>query len=126
MMRCIWVGEQRRREERRARESQVALLPPESEDVVDDELTSTLNEQRLLSEVERREELELEAMLEMLDVDPDERIEPPNSWTPSMDDHSRYGSDDEDYDKIFERVFDQQAQNEQLHGVRGEQMMDTS
>ena len=112
MMRTIWVAEQRRREQRQAREAQ--RLPEE----VDGEMAvegRSLDE-IMAEEVAAREEEELEALLGSMPQEQDahaslwktqdqekESIVPgtPRLRAQLQPPDTPYGSDDEEYDHIF-------------------------
>ncbi|TAQ91434.1 hypothetical protein B7494_g214 [Chlorociboria aeruginascens] len=121
IMRTIWMAEQRRREERQAREAMgVPGLDAEMEELSLDEV--------MVDEVAQKEEEELEAILMAIDeralrssgqsasdesIPADEemddllwssQVDPRNQSPPE----SRYGSDEEDYDLIFMDVIQEE------------------
>lgn len=114
-MRTIWIAEQKRREERRARDAQAWAGLEEEEDL--DEAQSTdigkinpSQDEEMVDEVAQQEDAEMEAMLSMLDAeswDP-----PPNQRNHHDDNNTPYGSDDDEYDQLFMEIgFDESGGN---------------
>lgn len=105
-MRTIWIAEQRRREERRARDAQAwAGIEEEEEDLdVAQEIrkVNPTQDEEMVDEVAQQEDAEMEAMLSMLDAeswDP-----PPNQRDQHDDNNTPYGSDDDEYDQLFMEI----------------------
>lgn len=132
-MRTIWIAEQKRREEKRARDAQAwAGIEEEEEDL--DEAQSTQIEkvnpsqdEEMADEVAQQEDAEMEAMLSMLDA---ESWDPPPSQGNQQDDNNTpYGSDDDEYDQLFMEIgFDGPAENLSSSPVQSadQDMMDMS
>ncbi|KFY43520.1 hypothetical protein V494_01958 [Pseudogymnoascus sp. VKM F-4513 (FW-928)] len=113
MMRTIWIAEQKRREEKRAREAQ-AWAGIEEEDLNEAQLAEVGNvnpsqDEEMVDEVAQQEDAEMEAMLSMLDS---ESWDPPPNQSNEHYDNTPYGSDDDEYDQLFMEIgFDEQAGN---------------
>lgn len=142
VLRCIWMQEERKREERRQREAQILGLEPTPEDV--EEVEIDMDEEELMAEeIARVDEMEMEQYYEMVggayqNTPMDGEIE---SRLPHMDNHhaptaskteSLYGSDDDEYDEIFMDVIveEQRASSQQVQSAPGyvddQEMMDMS
>ena len=104
-MRTIWIAEQRRREERRARDAQAwARIEEEEEDLDEAQEIGKLNptqDEEMVDEVAQQEDAEMEAMLSMLDA---ESWDPPNQRNQHDDNNTPYGSDDDEYDQLFMEI----------------------
>ncbi|OBT43945.1 hypothetical protein VE00_04642 [Pseudogymnoascus sp. WSF 3629] len=108
IMRTIWIAEQKRREERRARDAQSwGGIEEEEEDLEEAQLTeigkiNPSQDEEMVDEVAQQEDAEMEAMLSMLDAeswDP-----PPNQRNQHDDNNTPYGSDDDEYDQLFMEI----------------------
>ncbi|KFY05115.1 hypothetical protein O988_00246 [Pseudogymnoascus sp. VKM F-3808] len=133
IMRTIWIAEQKRREEKRARDAQAwAGIEEEEEDLDDSQLreagkVNPRQDEEMADEVAQQEDAEMEAMLSMLDAeswDP-----PPNQGNQHDDNNTPYGSDDDEYDQLFMEIgFDGAAGNLSSPPVQSadQDMMDMS
>ncbi|KFY63843.1 hypothetical protein V496_03629 [Pseudogymnoascus sp. VKM F-4515 (FW-2607)] len=116
IMRTIWIAEQKRRDERRARDAQAwAGIEEEEEDLDEAQLAEIGNvnpskDEEMVDEVAQQEDAEMEAMLSMLDA---ESWDPPPSQRNRQDDNNTtYGSDDDEYDQLFMEIgFDETGGN---------------
>lgn len=107
-MRTIWIAEQKRREEKRARDAQAWTgIGEEEEDLDEAQLAEIGNvspsqDEEMVDEVAQQEDAEMEAMLSMLDAeswDP-----PPNQINLHDENNTPYGSDDDEYDQLFMEI----------------------
>ncbi|OBT73670.1 hypothetical protein VF21_06177 [Pseudogymnoascus sp. 05NY08] len=106
IMRTIWIAEQKRREERRARDAQAWAGVEEEEDLEESQLTEIervkpSQDEEMVDEVAQQEDAEMEAMLSMLDA---ESWDPPPNQKNQHDDNTPYGSDDDEYDQLFMEI----------------------
>ncbi len=134
MLRCVWLREERKREERVRTEARA--LDEMGEEMIDDE------DERMAEEVALSEERELEEMMNRLSQDQPScedvnamfgmnRSQAPNLLLQQME--SSYGSDDDEYDDIFMDVIEEenrissQRQEQSISGYMDDQeMMDMS
>ncbi|KAH8821146.1 hypothetical protein F5884DRAFT_76111 [Xylogone sp. PMI_703] len=121
MMRTIWIAEQRRLAEKQAREAMAIPSEREEEEL---EILNALTDARTLDEimadeVARKEEEELEALLSLMN-EPDMANAAQNQQNRSSYD-TAYGSDEEDYDLLFENVI----QNE-VNGIHDSQQQENT
>lgn len=107
-MRTIWIAEQRRREEKRAKDPQSYPCVVEEEDDFEEarpaeqkkETPSRLED--MVDEVAQQEDAEMEALLSMLETD---AWEPPaNKQQLHEESNTPYGSDDDEYDQLFMEI----------------------
>lgn len=107
-MRTIWIAEQRRREERRAREAQSYPGAVEEEEdneqaqLVEWEKDTSSQVDDMADEVAQQEDAEMEALLSMLETDTWDP--PPGHHQQQEENNTPYGSDDDEYDQLFREI----------------------
>ncbi|KAI9048684.1 hypothetical protein LZ554_007515 [Drepanopeziza brunnea f. sp. 'monogermtubi'] len=142
IMRCLWVAENRRRDEKKQREAMGITEPPEE----DEEERMVNLDEVMVEEVAMSEELELEALLGNLNPE-DQDISHGDAPSNEMDmlsgestndrvhtqashyQQSIYGSDDDEYDNIFMDVIQEESRisSQQPSGsINDQEMMDLS
>jgi len=105
MMRSIWISEQRRREERRAREADLFPSSQDEDDIdsIHEQFSSSMPlstvDEDLADEVAQLENAEMENMLAMLAVQSTSQLPPKYEESDSP-----YGSDDDELDDIMMEV----------------------
>jgi hypothetical protein len=136
MMRTIWIAEHRRREERQARDAKFVQASQEEEDIDEMELSQApLNMDQSLDEVmadmvAQQEAEELEVLLLSMNEAESRHYTPPQEYAPPPE--TPYRSDDEDYDRFFMDVIQEeiklvaQQQEPPEHAENDQDMTDIS
>lgn len=102
MLRTIWIAEERRRTERKAREGDYvatvdSFSPDEEAGLADDE-----RDDRMVDEMAMQEDAEMEAMLDTMEEQQDTRMDEDTDTRANHESmETPYGSDDEEYGSIL-------------------------